>query len=136
MSHRTDLLVLLLLTALVLMLGAALTGVYQVFGYALVGAIGVTAALGFVRTGVPASWVPPVMATVVLLGSFTGMFQFEHLTVASPDDTWWGFQPGTAFLIYGVWIPAFFTLALGYALVFDRISAGEAPGAGAGDRHE
>jgi len=136
MSHRTDRFILLLLTALVLMLGAALTGAYQLFGYALVGAIGVTAALGFVRTGVPSSWVPPVMATVVLLGSFIGMFRFEHATVASPADTWWGFQPGTAFLIYGVWIPAFFTLALGYALVFDRVSMPEATAPDEGRRHE
>lgn len=136
MSTRTDLFVLLLLTALVLMLGAALTGAYQVFGYALVGAIGVTAALGFVRTGVTASWMPPLIATAVLLGSFIGMFRFEHVPVTSPDDTWWGFQPGTAFLIYGVWIPAFFTLALGYALVFDHVSAQATRRADAERTHE
>ena len=136
MSTRTDLFVLLLLTALVLMLGAALTGAYQVFGYALVGAIGVTATLGFVRTGVTASWMPPLIATAVLLGSFIGMFRFEHVPVTSPDDTWWGFQAGTAFLIYGVWIPAFFTLALGYALVFDHVSAQATRRADAERTHE
>ena len=130
---RNDALILLLLAALVVMLAAALTGAYQVFGYGLVAAIGLTAALGFVRSGVPASWVPPAVATLVLLVSFAGMFAYEQVPVLAPADTWGGFQPGTAFLVYGVWLPAFVTLALGFALVFDRLAARDASGDARGD---
>jgi hypothetical protein len=33
-----------------------------------------------------------------------------------------GFQAGTAFVVYGIWLPAFFTLGVTYVLVFDRLS--------------
>jgi hypothetical protein len=51
------------------------------------------------------------------------MFANESAAVQSAGDTILGFQPGTAFLIYGVWIPAFFTMGVGFALVFDRLNA-------------
>ena len=50
-----------------------------------------------------------------------GLFLYQDAPVRSVGDTVGGFQVGTAFLIYGVWIPAFFTLGVGFALVFDRL---------------
>jgi hypothetical protein len=58
----------------------------------------------------------------VLLVSLTGAFAFQAVTVTSPADTTLGFQPGTAFVIYGIWIPALFTLGLTYVLLFDRLA--------------
>lgn len=120
---RRDGFVLVLLAVMLVLLGAALTGAYRVFGYALVGFLGLMAGRGFVRRRDPLTWAPPLLATVVLLVAFTGMFANESAAVQNADDTTLGFQPGTAFLIYGVWIPAFFTMAVSFALVFDRLSA-------------
>lgn len=118
---RRDGFILALFTLMLVLLLAGLAGAYQVFGYALVLFLGMLMALGFVRRGDAVTWVPPLVATAVLLSAFTGMFLYERATVASPADTWLGFQRGTAFLIYGVWIPAFFTMGVGFALVFDRL---------------
>lgn len=123
---RRDGVVIVLLALMLVMLAAALTGAYRAFGYALVVFLGALMGLGFVRRGDPLTWAPPLVATVVLLAAFTGMFANEAAVVRDAGDTLFGFQPGTAFLVYGVWIPAFFTMGLSFALVFDRL--GEAGG--------
>jgi hypothetical protein len=111
-----------LLALMLAMLAAALTGAYRVFGYALVVFLGMLMGLGFVRRRDLATWVPPVVATAVLLVSLSGMFAYESATVDEAADTILGFHPGTAFLVYGVWIPAFFTMGLSFALVFERLT--------------
>lgn len=123
---RRDGFVLLLLAVMLVLLASALGGAYRVFGYALVMFLGLMTGLGFIRRHDPLTWAPPVLTTAVLLVAFTGMFSNESAIVHSAADTTLGFQPGTAFLIYGVWIPAFFTMGVGFALVFDRLSAGDA----------
>ena len=115
-----------LLVLLVVLLVAALTGAYRVFGYALVALIGMLVSLGFVRRGDRRTWWPPAVATAVLVISFAGMFAYEAVPVTSAADTVLGFQPGTAFLVYGVWLPSFFTLAVSFALIFDRLVKGDA----------
>lgn len=119
---RRDAFVLALLAVMFVLLVAGLAGAYRVFGYALVAFLGMLMALGFVRRGDPVTWAPPVVATTVLLIAFTGMFLAESTEVRDAADTILGFQPGTAFLVYGVWIPAFFTMGVGFALVFDRLT--------------
>lgn len=122
---RRDGFVLMLLLLMMLMLISALSGAYRVFGYGLVTFLGMLAALGFVRRRRPATWIPPLVATAVLLVAMTGMFLNETASVSGVEDTLLGFQPGTAFLVYGVWIPAFFTMGLGFALVFDHLGSDE-----------
>ena len=122
---RRDGFVLLLLLVMLLMLGAALSGAYRVFGYALVALLGLLMALGFVRRGDPVTWLAPFIATTILVGAFVGMFANETAIVRDVGDTWLGFQPGTAFLIYGVWITPFFTMGVSFALLFDRLSRGD-----------
>ena len=122
---RRDGFVLALLLLMVVMLVAALSGAYRVFGYGLVTFLGMLAALGFVNRRHPVTWIPPLVATTVLLVAVTGMFLNEGATVTAVDDTLLGFQPGTAFLVYGVWIPAFFTMGLGFALVFDHLTGSD-----------
>jgi hypothetical protein len=112
-----------LLVVMLLMLTAALTGRYRVFGYGLVAFLGMLMGLGFVRGGNRATWGPPIVATFVLLLAFSGMFLYEDAPVRDAADTLLGFQPGTAFLVYGVWIPAFFTMGLGFTLLFDHLAA-------------
>jgi hypothetical protein len=114
MNHfdlRRDGFVLALLVLMVVLLVSALAGSYRAFGYALV-----------VFLGDPVTWAPPVLATTVLLVAFAGMFTYETAAVHDVHDTLLGFQKGTAFLIYGVWIPAFFTMGVTFALVFDRLT--------------
>jgi hypothetical protein len=123
LDWRRDGFVLLLLAVMLVMLGAALTGAYRTFGYALVAFVGLLTGLGCIRRGDPLTWAPPVVATVVLVAAFVGMFANETAVVRQSDDTILGFQPGTAFLVYGVWIPAFFTMGVGFALIFDRLNA-------------
>lgn len=122
---RRDGFVLLVLAVLTLMLAAAVTGAYRVFGYGFVALLGLLLAIGFARPGDRRTWWPPVLATSVLAVAFTGMFRFEAQPVRQVADTWLGFQAGTAFLIYGVWIPAFFTLGLSFALLFNRLEHGD-----------
>jgi hypothetical protein len=128
---RLDWFVIALLVVMVAMLLAALTGAYRVFGYALVTFLGMFTGLGFVRRGDRRTWGPPIAATSVLLIAFTGMFLNEGMLVSDPSDTLLGFQPGTAFLIYGVWIPALFTMGLGMTLIFDRLARHDEASAGA-----
>lgn len=127
---RRDGLVLWLLALAGVLLVAALAGAYRVFGYTLVLFLGTISGLGFVRRGAGITWVPPLLATAVLLISFTGMFAFESAPVNAATDTWLGFQKGTAFLVWGVWIPAFFTLGVGFTLVFDHLSEHPQPARG------
>lgn len=118
---RLDLFVIALLVVMLAMLVAALTGAYRVFGYALVAFLGMLTGLGFVRPSDRRTWGPPIVATSVLLIALTGMFLNEGIPVNNPADTLLGFQPGTAFLVYGIWIPAFFTTGLSMTLIFDRL---------------
>lgn len=113
--------VLALLAAMVVLLVASLSGAYQLFGYTLVAFLGMMAARGFVSRD-RVTWVPPILATVVLLVAFAGIFRYERAAVQSAADTMLGFQPGTAFLVYGIWVPALFTMALSFTLVFDRLT--------------
>jgi hypothetical protein len=124
---RTDAFVLSLLVISVVLLACALSGAYRAFGYTLVLFIGMLMGLGFVRPGDRATWLAPIAATTVLLLAFAGMFANEHAAVLDTGDTLWGFQRGTAFLVYGVWIPAFFTMGLGFTLTFDRLAGRERP---------
>jgi hypothetical protein len=127
---RRDGFVLLLLAVMLILLGTALGGAYRAFGYTLVAFVGLMTGLGFSRRRDPATWGPPIVTTLVLLVAFSGMFAYESAAVHSAADTRLGFQPGTAFLIYGVWIPAFFTLGVSFALLFDRLGPHHASAAG------
>jgi len=131
MQKRFSLNILALLAGMLVMLGGALTGHEKVFGYSLVAVFGLIMAMGFFRRRAPVTWVPPTLAVIALLIALTGMFATQSTEVAAASDTVGGFQPGTAFLIYGLWIPAFLTLAVGSALVFNHLSEGES-----GDRKE
>jgi len=117
-SLRRDGVVLLVFGLLVVMLWAGLAAESRVFAFAMTGLIGVFAAVGLVRRGRRRTWVPPILASVVLAISFAGMFARQADVVTGPQDTVLGFHPATAFLIYGLWIPAFFTLGVGFALTF------------------
>lgn len=121
-QSRLDRFVIALLVVMLAMLCAALSGAYRVFGYALVTFLGMLMGLGFVRRGDRRTWGPPVVATSVLLIALTGMFLNEGVSVSDPSDTLLGFQPGTAFLVYGLWIPAFFTMGLSMTWMFDRLA--------------
>ena len=117
-TPRRDGFVLALLVALLVLLVSGLAGAPRVFGYALVLLFGMLMGLGFIRRRRPATWLPPCIATTVLLLSFAGMFANQRVPVRDVADTVLGFQPGTAFLVYGVWLPAFFTIGVAFALVF------------------
>jgi hypothetical protein len=119
---RRDGFIIALLVLMLVLLASALTGSYRLFGYTLVAFLGMLMGLGFVRRRDPVTWVPPLIATAVLAVAFTGMFTHEHAVVTDARDTVLGFQRGTAFLVYGVWIPAFFTMGLAFALLFDRLA--------------
>lgn len=123
-SLRRDGLVLLIGVLLVIMLGTGLTNAYRLFGYALVGLLGLLAGVAFVRRGKAVTWLPPVLATVVLAAGMTGMFVNESVVVHNVGDTVLGFHPGTAYLVYAVWIPAFFTLGVGFAVLFPQLAGG------------
>jgi hypothetical protein len=125
-DSRRDGVVLAMGVGMTAMLVAALVGSPEAFGYSLVGVLGLFMGLGFVRAHDPVTWLPPAVATLVLLLATTGIFVYDDTTVASADDTVGGFQTGTAFLVYGLWIPAFFTLGVGFSLVFDRLSDDDA----------
>jgi len=127
LSPRRDGFVLLVAVLLVVMLGAGVTGAYRLFGYALVGLLGLLVGLAFVRQGKPLTWIPPILATVVLAAGMRGMFVNESVVVRSVADTVLGFHPGTAFLIYAVWIPAFFTLGVAFAVMFPHLTGDGSP---------
>ena len=114
-----------LLLVAVTMLGAAVTGSPAVFAFGTVAVLGLLAGLAFVRETDAATWVPPIVATLVLAIAMTGLFLEQATPVNSVADTVPGFQAGTTFLIYGIWVPAFFTLGLGFAAVFHRLDAAD-----------
>ena len=120
-NFRRDRVALAVLALSIVMIGSGLTGNSRAFGYAVILFIGLLAGLGFVRQRDVRTWWPPVLATLVLLVSIAGAFAFEAAPVHGVADTVLGFQPGMAFVVYGIWIPAFFTLGLTYVLVFDRL---------------
>lgn len=126
-SFRRDGFVLLVAGLLVVMLGSGLTNSYRLFGYALVGLLGLLVGLAFVRQGKSLTWIPPILATVVLAAGMRGMFVNESVVVRSVADTILGFHPGTAFLVYAVWIPAFFTLGVGFAVMFPQLTTDQSP---------
>jgi hypothetical protein len=91
----------------------------------MVGGLGTLAGLGLVRRRQPLTW---IATGVVFAGFFIGMnglLRNESVVVRSPEDTLLGFQPGTAYLIYGIWVLAFFTLAGGFSLLFNRLGDGD-----------
>lgn len=120
-SVQRDGAVLFLLLLLIVMLVAALVGSPGVFASSMITTLGLFMGLAFVRRSDPVTWIPPIAATLVLAASMIGLFLYQDAPVRSVGDTVGGFQAGTAFLIYGVWIPAFFTLGVGFAVVFDRL---------------
>lgn len=112
-----------LLLVAVTMLGAAVTGSPTVFAFGTIVVLGLLAGLAFVRQSDAMTWAPPILATLVLTVAMTGLFLDQATPVHAVGDTVGGFQAGTAFLIYGIWVPAFFTLGLGFAAVFHRLDA-------------
>lgn len=129
-----DVFVLATFVFLVAMLLAGLTGAHAAFAYAMVGLFGAFIGRGLLVRGALATWVVTGVACLVLLGSVAGMLAQESFIVRSVSDTVLGFHPATAYLVYGIWIPAFFTLGVGFALVFEHLeragAAEEADGAG------
>ena len=115
---RRDGYVLALFVLMAVLLVSGLSGAYQVFGYALMAYIGISLAMGYVRSGRPITWVPPLVTTALLFIALIGMFAYQSTPVFDAGDTVLGFQPGTAFLIYVLWVPAFFTLSLGFVWIF------------------
>jgi hypothetical protein len=118
---RRDRVPLAILALSIAMIVSGLGGHSRVFGYAVVLFIGLLAGLGFVRRRDRSTWWPPVVATLVLLTSLAGAFAFEAAPVDGVAETVLGFQAGTAFVVYGIWIPSFFTLGVTFVLVFDRL---------------
>ena len=121
-NARRDGMALAVLVLSIVMIASGLTGRSRLFGYAVALFIGVLAGRGFGRPHDTATWWPPVVATLVLLASLAGAFAFETAPVDDAAETVLGFQAGTVFVIYGVWIPAFFTLGVTYVLLFDRLA--------------
>ena len=121
-NPRRDAFVLLALVVLLIMLGAGLAGAPRVFGFAFTALVGLFTGLGFIRRGDRTTWVPPVLATAVLAIGMAGMFLNESAVVESAADTVLGFHPGTAFLVYVVWIPAFFTMGVSFAILFRHLT--------------
>jgi hypothetical protein len=119
---RRDGVVIILLIGFIALLAAALTGAEQIFGYGLVLVLGLFVGLGFVRRHDSLTWIPPALAVAVLLVALRGMFANQDVPVTSAADTVGGFQAATAYLVYGLWIPAFFTMGLAFSLLFDRLS--------------
>lgn len=134
-NFQRDRVALAVLTLAIVMIASGLAGNSRVFGYSVVLFIGLLAGLGFARQRDPLTWWPPIVATLVLLVSLAGAFAFESVPVENVGDTVLGFQTGTAFVVYGVWIPAFFTLGLTYVLVFDRLADQKASSAMAKETH-
>jgi hypothetical protein len=120
-NFQRDKAVLAALALAIGMIAFGLTGAYQAFGYSVALFIGVLVGVGFARRTDRGTWLPPILATLVLLVSLAGAFAYQAVPVTSPDDTVLGFQKGTAFVIYGIWIPAFFTLGLTFVFFFDRL---------------
>jgi len=110
-----------LFVLMLVLLVAGLLGAHWVFAYAVVVWLGVLAGIGFVRTGEPRTWVATILVIAGLGLGMTGILFNESAIVTSTADTVLGFHPGTASLIYGIWVPGFFTLAVAFVLLFDRL---------------
>lgn len=110
-----------MLILFVVLLWAGLTGSYVVFAYALAAMFGVLAGRGLGRRGVGATWVVVALVVVVLFPAMAGMLRYQSVVVRDVGDTVLGFHPATAILVYGVWIPAFLLLGVGFAILFDRL---------------
>lgn len=118
---RSDLVVGLLFVLMLVLLVSGLMGAHWVFAYGIVMWLGVLAGLGFVRAGQRRTWIAAALVFIGLFLGMTGILQNESVVVTSPADTVLGFQPGTASLIYGVWVPGFFTIGVAFVLLFDRL---------------
>jgi hypothetical protein len=137
-SPRRDGFVLLVLALLLVLLGAGITGAYRVFGYTFVALVGLFTGLGFRRRGRWVTMVPPILASAVLAIGMTGIFLNESAAIQTVDDTRLGFHPATAFLVYAIWMPAFLTLGVSFAVLFEAVAGQTAPDSiapapGAGD---
>lgn len=124
MTHRfiyEDGVVLLLVTLMLVLLVSGLAGAHWVFAYGIVAWLGVLAGMGFVRAGQPQTWIAATLVVVCLFLGMTGILLNESVIVRSPADTVLGFHPGTASLVYGIWIPGLFTLGVSFVLLFDRL---------------
>jgi len=113
--------VLALLLLFLVLLVAGLTGAPQVFAYGLAALLGVVAGRGLGRRGVGATWVVVALFVAAVFGAMTGLFRYQSVVVRDVGDTVLGFHPATAILVYGLWIPAFITLGVGFAVLFDRL---------------
>lgn len=119
---RFDLVALLVLAIVLLLLAAGLSGHYRVFAALLVAWLGVLAGIGFVRAGQPATWLAALLAFAGLAAGMAGILLNESAVVTGTADTVLGFHPGTASLVYGIWLPGFFTLGVAFVLLFDRLA--------------
>jgi hypothetical protein len=117
----SDRIVGLLFVLVLLLLTSGLMGAHWAFAYALVAWLGVLAGIGLVRSGELRTWVAAVLVFTCLAIGMTGVLLNESAVVRSVADTVFGFHPGTAFLVYGIWAPGFFTLGVAFVLLFDRI---------------
>ncbi|MDH3265900.1 MAG: hypothetical protein OEM25_02935 [Gammaproteobacteria bacterium] len=111
----------LLFVLMLLLLLAGLTGAHWVFAYALVAWLGVLAGIGLIRSGDARTWLAALLVFAFLALGMTGVLLNESAVVRDVADTVLGFHPGTASLIYGIWLPGFFTLGVSFVLLFDRI---------------
>lgn len=118
---RKDGVVGILFLLVVILLVSGLSGSYWVFGYAVVTWLGVLAGIGFVRTGDAITWFAAALVFVCLALGMTGILVNEDVVVRSTTDTVLGFHPGTAALVYGIWVPGLFTLGFAFVILFDRL---------------
>jgi hypothetical protein len=120
-----DVVVALLFILMAVLLVSGLTGAHWVFAYGTVAWLGMLAGVGFVRAAEPFTWFAAIMAFTCLLLGMTGVLLNESVIVRSAADTVLGFHPGTASLVYGIWVPPLFTLGLAFVLLFDRLAGQE-----------
>jgi hypothetical protein len=111
----------LLFVLMLLLLVSGLAGAHRVFAYGIVAWLGVLSGIGFVRAGVPSTWIAAALVFIGLSLGMTGVLLNESVIVRSAADTVLGFHPGTASLIYGIWAPPLFTLGVAFVLLFDRL---------------
>ncbi|MDH4124721.1 MAG: hypothetical protein OEW64_02240 [Gammaproteobacteria bacterium] len=116
-----DQVVALLFVIVLVLLVSGLTGAHWVFAYALVTWLGVLAGIGFIRPGDRRTWLAALLVFLGLALGMTGVLVNESVIVTTTADTVLGFHPGTASLVYGIWIPALFTIGLAFVLLFDRL---------------
>ena len=111
----------LLVVLILLLLISGLLGAHRIFAYALVAWLGALAGIGFARAGEPRTWIAAIVVFAFLACGMTGVLLNESVVVESVADTVLGFHPGTAALIYGIWVPGVFSLGVGFVLLFDRL---------------